>query len=79
MLQVHIRVREQIGGNWADWLSGLSICHTDDGGSSLTGLMSDQSALYGLLVKLRDLGLSLAAVSCDVAGTAGDSVAHDTS
>ena len=42
---------------------GLTIAHTKQGESVLTGVVADLVALYGLLAKLRDLGLALISVS----------------
>jgi hypothetical protein len=58
-----IRVAGQLGAEWADWFDGLTITPEPDGNTRLTGLVADQSALYGLLRKLRDLGLTLLAVN----------------
>jgi hypothetical protein len=60
---IHIRVRGQIDTDWADYLAGLTIIHTTDGETILSGLVPDQSTLYGLLNKLSDLGLQLISVS----------------
>ena len=65
MLTVHIHVRERIDPRWAEWFSGLTIEHAGGGGSILAGRLADQSALYGVLSKMRDLGLSLSSLSCD--------------
>jgi len=65
MLTVHIRVRERIDPHWAEWFSGLTIKHAGDGGATLAGRLADQSALYGVLSKMRDLGLSLTSLSCE--------------
>ena len=62
MKQVEIRVKGQIDERWSEWLDGLAITHTGEGETLLAGLILDQSALYGLISKLRDLGLPLAAV-----------------
>lgn len=61
-MQVQIRVKGQIDERWSEWLDGLAITHTGEDETVLTGLIPDQSALYGLMSKLRDLGLSLLAV-----------------
>jgi hypothetical protein len=63
MHQVQIRVRGQIDERWSEWLDGLTITHTGEGETVLTGSILDQSALYGLISKLRDLGLPLLAVN----------------
>jgi hypothetical protein len=57
-----IRVAGHLSPQWVDWFEGLTI--TLEGGETrLTGLLADQAALYGLLKKVRDLGLSLLAVN----------------
>ncbi len=61
--QVQIRVKGQIDERWSEWLDGLTITHTGEGETVLTGSILDQSALYGLISKLRDLGLPLSAVN----------------
>jgi len=63
--QVEIRVRGRIDEQWSDWLGGLTLEHTDQDETLLSGALLDQSALYGVLTKLRDLGLSLLAVKCE--------------
>ena len=62
MQQVEIRVRGCIDERWSEWLDGLTITHTAQDETVLAGLILDQAALYGLMSKLRDLGLSLLAV-----------------
>ena len=62
MGQVRIRVKGQIGQRWSEWLDGLAITHTGEDETLLTGSLPDQPALYGLLSKLRDLGLVLLSV-----------------
>ena len=63
MQQIQIRVKGQIDERWSEWLDGLTITHTEEGDTVLTGSVLDQSALYGLIAKLRDLGLPLSAMS----------------
>lgn len=57
-----IRVKGQINSQWAAWFDGLQIKTHADGQSSLSGPIVDQAALYGVLKKVRDLGLPLLAV-----------------
>jgi hypothetical protein len=57
-----IEVKEQLDTHWAAWFDGMTISHTAEGSTLLEGLVVDQAALYGLIRKLRDLGLSLIAV-----------------
>ena len=63
-MQVEIRIKGQIDSKWSDWLGGVKITPTTDGETILTGQVSDQSALYGLLSSLSRLGLQLVSVSC---------------
>jgi hypothetical protein len=52
----------QIDERWSEWLDGLTIRHAGPNEAVLTGRMEGQAALYGLIAKLRDLGLPLSAV-----------------
>jgi len=63
MQRVEILVKGQIDRHWADWFEGLTITHTEQGGTILCGLIADQAALHGLLAKVRDLGLPLLSVN----------------
>lgn len=63
MHEVEIRVKGQIDEQWSEWFEGLSVAHSEEGETVLTGSVVDQAALHGLLAKLRDLGLSLLSVS----------------
>ena len=58
-----IRIEGQLGSQWTDWFGGLTITLGEDGDTLLTGPVVDQAALYGLLKKVRDLGLPLLAVN----------------
>ncbi len=64
MLQVEIHFKGQMNEKWSGWFGGLSISHRDDE-TILTGLVVDQAALYGILSRLRDLGLQLTSVSSE--------------
>jgi hypothetical protein len=47
----------------SSWFEGLTIAHTNQGETILTGVVADQAALYGPLGTPRDLGLALISVS----------------
>jgi len=68
MLQVEIRVKGQIDAHWSSWFEDLTIEHTPERQTVITGEVTDQAALYGLLARLRDLGLSLVSVDSVEAG-----------
>ena len=63
MQSVEIRVKGQIDEHWSDWFEGLTLAHTEQDETTLSGTVVDQAALYGLLTKLRNLGLSLVSVN----------------
>ena len=63
MKLVEIRVKGQLDEEWSEWLDGLAITHETEGETTLNGALADQSALYGILSKLRDLGLELITVN----------------
>ena len=54
-----IRVEGHLDDEWSEWLGGLSIALQEDGSSVLTGPVTDQSALQGLLLKIHNMGLPL--------------------
>ncbi len=62
MQKVEIRVKGRIDEHWSDWFEGLTITHIDQDETILSGTVVDQATLYGLLAKLRDLGLPLVSV-----------------
>ena len=62
MQHIEIRVKGRIDEHWSDWFEGLTITHTDQDKTILAGTVVDQAALYGLLARLRDLGLPLRSV-----------------
>lgn len=62
MRTVEIRVKGRLDPHWSDWFAGLSLAHNAQDETVLTGIVPDQAALYGLLARLRDLGLSLVSV-----------------
>jgi hypothetical protein len=59
-----IRLKGHLGDEWTDWFEGLAITLEDSGDTLLTGPVIDQAALYGLLRKVRDLGMPLLSVNC---------------
>jgi hypothetical protein len=70
-----IRIQGQLGPEWADWFSGLAITIDEDGDTLLTGPVTDQAALHGLLRRVRDLGMPLVSVTPVVPGR-GDGPDH---
>jgi hypothetical protein len=62
MQRVEIRVEGHLDQTWAEWLDGFTLSHTEQGETILAGDVNDQAALYGLIAKLRDLGVKLLSV-----------------
>lgn len=58
-----IRVQGHLDAGWASWFEGMTIEAEAAGVTLLHGWVADQSALHGLLTRLRDLGLPLISVA----------------
>jgi hypothetical protein len=56
-----ICVEGVLDSRWAAWFEGLEV-NSDGEETVICGLVTDQPALHGLLVKVRDLGLCLISV-----------------
>jgi hypothetical protein len=58
-----IRLQGHLGRRWAARFDGMTISNQTDGTTLLSGEVTDQAALHGLLNYVRDLGLVLLSVS----------------
>jgi hypothetical protein len=63
-----IRIKGHLSREWTNWFEGLTLTALDNGETLLTGPVVDQAALYGVLRKVRDLGIPLLSVVCVTAG-----------
>ena len=70
----HIRLKGHLDGHWSAWFEGMTICNEPNGEALLCGPLADQAALHGVLIKIRDLGLPLLAVTT----VAIDETQHDS-
>jgi hypothetical protein len=68
--QYEIRVDGVLGEHWAGWFEGLQV-RSEAGETILSGPVTDQPALHGVLVKIRDLGMRLISVRRLDPGEAG--------
>jgi hypothetical protein len=73
-----IRIKGHLGREWTDWFEGLTITLEDNGETLLTGPVVDQAALYGVLKKVRDVGMPLLSVVCVTPGQAEASDVNET-
>ncbi len=65
MLAVEIIVIGRIDKEWCEWLGGLAVTHSGPDHTLLTGLLPDQAAVYGVISRLRDLGIPLFTVKVE--------------
>ena len=64
-----LRVAGHLDHRWSPWFGAPELTHQADGTTCLTGVVADQAALHGLLLTIRDLGITLISVA---AGEAPD-------
>ena len=57
-----IKVKGHLTPEWTNWFDGIDITHNENNETILSGLVADQAALYGLLGKVRDLGMPLLSI-----------------
>ncbi len=57
------RIKGHLGQQWMNWFEGLTITLEEDGNTLLSGPVVDQSAMHGILKKIRDLGMPLLSVN----------------
>ena len=59
MAVYRFRLEGHLDNSWAEWLGNMVIAHQPDGTSLITGHVTDQAALFGVLCRIRDLGTPL--------------------
>ena len=64
--QYQIKIKGHLDARWQGWFDGLTIILLDDGDTILSGVIVDQAALYGVLKKIRNLGLTLISVNSEL-------------
>ena len=58
-----IKVKGHLASHWSDWFDDMTISNEANGEAVLVGPLADQAALHGVLIKIRDLGLPLLAIT----------------
>jgi hypothetical protein len=62
-IHYQIQVRGPLDTHWSGWLGDLTITHDPAGNNTLlAGRLLDQAALFGVISRIRDLGLTLLSV-----------------
>ncbi len=72
-----IRIKGHLDAQWKDWFEGMTITLEENGDTVLTGEVVDQAALYGLLRKVRDLGMPLISINGVESGQADATKSKD--
>ena len=65
MPKVEIHLEGHLDPAWTEWFQGFQLTHLEPNQTLLSGKVPDQSALYGLVAKLRDLGARLISIRFD--------------
>ena len=63
-----IRIAGRVNDGWSDFMSNLKQSFDQENGVTITtisGIVTDQAALHGLLEHIRDLNLTLISVNTD--------------
>ncbi len=63
MQRAEIHIEGRLDPLWVAWLDGFSLSYIGENETVLSGLVTDQATLYGLIAKLRDLGVTLLSVN----------------
>ena len=58
-MRYHIRIRGHLDPSWQAWFEGLELVQEQEGTTLFSGPLQDQAELYGVLGKIRGLGLTL--------------------
>ena len=54
-----ITIKGYLDLEWDEWFPGFTISHQPQGTTLLSGTVTDQPALHGLLMRISQLGLTL--------------------
>lgn len=58
-----IRLDGRLDPRWAAWLDGFDLTPGEGGSTVIRGRVPDQSALHGVLAKVRDIGVPIISVN----------------
>ncbi len=57
-----IKIHGHLDTGWSEWFYGLTITHEGDDATTLSGPLPDQTVLYSVLGRIRDMNLKLLSV-----------------
>ena len=66
-----IKIQSRLDPGWSDWFSGFHFTQLDGNVTLISGSLPDQTALFGLLKRIRDLNMKLISITI-VNGTSTD-------
>jgi len=58
-----IKIKGYLDQSWSERFAGMKLTHLEGERTLLSGIMTDQAALHGLLESIRDLNLTLISVT----------------
>ena len=58
-----IRIQGHLQDKWSEWFHGMKLTRQNDGTTTLYGALPDQTALHGILLKIRDMNLKLISIN----------------
>jgi hypothetical protein len=60
-----IKIKGRLDQSWSDWFANLKMTPLEEDETLLSGMLSDQAALHGLLERIRDLNITLISVTSE--------------
>jgi len=58
-----LKIKGHLEERWSEWFEGLVITHESNGTTTLSGPLPDQASLHSILLKIRDMNLTLISVT----------------
>lgn len=62
-INCEIKIKGRLEERWSAWFEGLAFTYMNDGTTLLSGPLPDQAALHSILLKIRDMNLTLISVT----------------
>lgn len=66
-----IKIKGHLDQHWSEWFAGFKLAYLEEDETLLSGWLTDQAALHGLLERIRDFNLTL--LSITRSGTSNES------